>query len=100
MRLAYLGVKSTSMIYRIRTPAKGVRMSIRVSKSSPKIFLNKGQQLQDLVVNTMKKVSDAVSSSLGPGGRPTLIEAHQPGFVTKATKDGVTIMRALGSTNT
>jgi len=75
-------------------------MSIRVSKSSPKIFLNKGQQLQDLVVNTMKKVSDAVSSSLGPGGRPTLIEAHQPGFVTKATKDGVTIMRALGSTNT
>ena len=45
----------------------------------------------------MKKVSDIVSSSLGPGGRVTLIEESLPNLPNRLTKDGVTIFKNLGS---
>lgn len=71
----------------------------RVAKSAPKQFITKGKQLQELVVRTMERVASAVGSSLGPGGRPSLLEAELPGFPSKVTKDGVTILKSLGSSN-
>lgn len=59
--------------------------------------MTKGPRLQQLVIDTMQRISDAVSSSLGPGGRPSLIEQDLPGLPPIVTKDGVTIYRSLGA---
>ena len=72
-------------------------MSYRVAKSAPKQFITKGPKLQSIVINTMQRISDAVSSSLGPGGRPSLLEPSLPGLPPKITKDGVSIFKSLGA---
>ena len=72
-------------------------MAYRVAKSAPKMFMTKSHKLQELVIHTMGRISDAVSSSLGPGGRPSLIESDLPGVPPKITKDGVSIFRSLGA---
>src|SRR5271165_3856553 len=72
-------------------------MAYRVAKSNAKMFMTKGQRLQELVIHTMGRISDAVSSSLGPGGRPSLIESDLPGIPPKITKDGVSIFKSLGA---
>ena len=74
-------------------------MAHRVAKSNAKHFLTKGPELQELVIRTMRRISDAVSSSMGPGGRPCLIESDLPNIPPKATKDGVSIFRSLGAQN-
>lgn len=72
-------------------------MAYRVAKSAPKIFMTNGPELQELVMNTMGRIADAVGSSLGPGGRPSLIEPDLPGLPPKITKDGVSIFKSLGA---
>jgi chaperonin GroEL len=71
----------------------------RKAKTAPKIFKTDKKELRDLVIGTMKRVSDAVGSSMGPGGRVTLLESDFPGIPDKVTKDGVTIFKALGASN-
>ena len=72
-------------------------MSHRKAKSAPKIFETRPNVLKKLVLNTMFKVAAAVGSSMGPGGRVTMIESDYPGIPNKLTKDGVTIFKSLGS---
>ena len=72
-------------------------MSIKKVKTPAKMFNSDLVQLESLVVRTIDKIDRIVGSSLGPGGRPTLIESDMPGIGNKNTKDGVTIFRALGS---
>jgi chaperonin GroEL len=72
-------------------------MSIRKAKSAAKSYLSDQDQLKKIVLRTMKKVSDIVGSSLGPGGRVTLIEESLPNIPNRLTKDGVTIFKNLGS---
>lgn len=72
----------------------------RVAKTSPKMFITKGPELQNLVINTMSKVCDIIGGSMGPGGRPSLLETSQSGLPSKVTKDGIGILKSLGSTNT
>jgi chaperonin GroEL len=72
-------------------------MSARKAKSAPKIFACDQKFLKNKVLDTMRKVSDIVGSSLGPGGRVTMIESDYPGIPNKLTKDGVTIFKSLGS---
>lgn len=72
-------------------------MSIRKAKTAAKSYLSDQEQLKKIVLRTMKKVSDIVSSSLGPGGRVTLIEESLPNLPNRLTKDGVTIFKNLGS---
>jgi len=74
-------------------------MSYRKAKTSPKIFETDPKKLQSIVLKTMKRVSDAVGSSLGPGGRVSLLESEWPGIPNILTKDGVTIFKALGDAN-
>jgi len=74
-------------------------MSSRKAKSAPKMFVCDKDFLKKKVLNTMKKISDIVGSSMGPGGRVVMIESDYPGIPNKLTKDGVTIFKALGATD-
>lgn len=72
-------------------------MSHRKAKTAPKTFVCDKEFLKKKVLSTMKKVSDIVGSSMGPGGRVTMIESDYPGLPNKLTKDGVTIFKSLGA---
>jgi chaperonin GroEL len=72
-------------------------MSTKKVKTPAKMFNSNLVQLETIVLNTIAKIDQIVGSSLGPGGRPTLIESDLPGIPHKNTKDGVTIFRSLGS---
>jgi chaperonin GroEL len=72
-------------------------VSHRKAKSSPKMFETNHAHLKEMVLKAMRRASEAVGSSLGPGGRPTLIESDFPGIPNKITKDGVTIFKSLGA---
>lgn len=74
-------------------------MSSRKAKSAPKMFETDHKKLKQIVLKTMRRISEAVGSSLGPGGKPTLIESDYPGIPNKITKDGVTIFKSLGEVN-
>lgn len=68
-------------------------------KTPSKIFNSNLKDLETIVLNTIDKIDQIVGSSLGPGGRPVLIESELPGLPNKNTKDGVTIFKSLGSKN-
>lgn len=72
-------------------------MSHRKAKTAPKMYESNHEKLKNKVLTTMRKVSDIVGSSLGPGGRVTMIESDYPGIPNKLTKDGVTIFKSLGA---
>lgn len=72
-------------------------MSHRKAKSAPKIFVCDRLYLQAKILSTMHKISAIVGSSMGPGGKVTLIESDFPGIPNKMTKDGVTIFKSLGA---
>lgn len=65
-------------------------------RSAAKKVLPRGNQLNRLVLNTMQVVSSVVGDTLGPGGRPVIIERHEQGIPPTVTKDGVTVFRSLG----
>jgi len=68
---------------------KKVQSVAKVVESDPEI-------LQEVVLNTLKIVSDVVGSTLGPGGKVVLIERQEYNYPPTVTKDGVTVYRALG----
>ena len=72
-------------------------MAHRKAKDAAKIFACDKEFLKTKVLTTMKKISDIVGSSLGPGGKVTMIESDYPGIPNKLTKDGVTIFKSLGA---
>jgi chaperonin GroEL len=72
-------------------------MSFRKAKSAPKQFETDRKKLKALVMKEMKRVSDAVGATYGPGGLPALIESDLPGIKNSVTKDGVSVMRSLGA---
>jgi chaperonin GroEL len=65
-------------------------------KSVAKTVVLPGEKLNRQVLNTMRTISDAVGATLGPGGRPVLIERQEYGMPGMVTKDGVTVFRSLG----
>lgn len=74
-------------------------MSIRKAKTAAKIFISEPNRLETIVIKTMRKISEIVGSTLGPGGKNCLIESDLPGIPNKNTKDGVTVFKSLGSSN-
>lgn len=72
-------------------------MSHRKAKDSAKIFISDKAELKKIVLRAMKRASDVVSSTLGPGGKNVLIESDYPGIPNKNTKDGVTVLKSLGA---
>lgn len=74
-------------------------MSHRKAKTAPKIFEANPAKLKKALLNAMNRASTIVGSSMGPGGKVTLIESDYPGIPNKITKDGVTILKSLGSSD-
>lgn len=74
-------------------------MATRKVKSAAKMFTSDQNKLKQLIKFTANRVEGIVGSSLGPGGRVSLIESDLPGIPNVNTKDGVTIFRALGASN-
>ncbi len=72
-------------------------MSHRKAKTAPKMFETDRKKLKAMVLKAMRRASEAVGSSLGPGGLTTIIESDFPGIPNKITKDGVTIYKSLGA---
>jgi chaperonin GroEL len=66
------------------------------SKTPAKIIIPRGSKLDALKLSTLKAIADAVGGTLGPHGRPVLIERPEYGLPPYITKDGVTVFRALG----
>lgn len=69
------------------------------SKDVAKIIEILGPNLEKTVLQTMKTISDIVGATLGPGGRPILIERQEYGLGHVISKDGVTVFRSLGFDN-
>lgn len=63
-------------------------------KSKAKNIISDKVRLKEVVLSTVSKMSDIVGSTLGPGGRPVIIE--RDGLSPLVTKDGVTVARSLG----
>lgn len=53
-------------------------------------------KLDELILDTMKVISDLVGSTLGPGGKVVGIERQEFGIPDLVTKDGVTVFRNMG----
>lgn len=68
-------------------------------KTPSKIFITDQERLRAIVGEVVDQVVEIVGASLGPGGRPVLIESELPGLPNKVSKDGVSIFRALGHPN-
>lgn len=70
--------------------------SYKKTKSAAKINIFDPLELESKVLKTMKIIADVVGSTLGPSGRPVLIERQEYGMPNIMTKDGVTVFRNLG----
>tara|TARA_R110000796_G_C14540216_1_gene432809 strand:- start:54 stop:1715 length:1662 start_codon:yes stop_codon:yes gene_type:complete len=57
-----------------------------------KTFTSFGTNLKDRLLNGVKQLNEAVSSTLGPAGRTVMIK-RSGGRATKITKDGVTVAK-------
>lgn len=72
-------------------------MAHRKAKTAPKIYESSEKVLKRKVLDAMGRAAKIVGSSMGPGGKVTLIESDYPGIPNKITKDGVTILKSLGA---
>ena len=66
-------------------------------KSKAKSITADKTQIKDIVHSTIDKMATIVGATLGPGGRPVLIERDT--LSPLITKDGVTVAKALGVDN-
>lgn len=66
-------------------------------KSKAKSILADKDQLKSTVAETLDKMATITGATLGPGGRAVLIE--RDGMAPIATKDGATVVKALGVAN-
>lgn len=65
-------------------------------KSAGKIMIGPNGQLQEMVLNTLSKMSEMAGATLGPLGRQVLIERPEMDMKPIMTKDGVTVIKSLG----
>jgi chaperonin GroEL len=66
------------------------------TKSAAKLVVPKSPALEKKILDTMAIISQIVGGTLGPGGRPVLIERQEYNLPPQVTKDGVTVFRSLG----
>jgi chaperonin GroEL len=72
---------------------------IRKVKTSPKMFVSDPARIKAIVLEAMDEISQVVGATLGPSGKNVLIESDYPGIPNKNTKDGVTVFKSLGHSN-
>jgi len=68
-------------------------------KSAGKLMISSHDDLNNMVLETLKHMADMAGSTLGPGGRHVLIERPEMGMKPIMTKDGVTVIKNLGYLN-
>ena len=68
-------------------------------KDIAKFVEGPGENLARRTLETMARIADIVGATLGPGGRPVIIERQEYGLPSYVTKDGVTVFRSLGFDN-
>lgn len=68
-------------------------------KSASK-HISYGQNLSEKVLSTLQVIAKVVGGTLGPGGRPVLIERYESDLPPIVTKDGVTVFKNLGFEDT
>jgi len=66
-------------------------------KSKAKSITADRTKIRDIVNQTINEMATVVGATLGPGGRPVIIE--RDGLSPLVTKDGVTVARSLGVAN-
>lgn len=74
----------------------GLNMAL-YERSKAKSITHDPEQIRRLVHETMKQMSTIVGGTLGPSGKPVLIE--RDGLSPLITKDGVTVAKSLGVEN-
>lgn len=74
-------------------------MEHRKAKSAGKLVLNKGVALTQIKLDTMAAIEEAVGGTLGPGGHVGIIERLEHDMDPLITKDGVTVFKSLGFTD-
>ncbi len=68
----------------------------KVQSAAKRILSRMDPALERTVLDTMRRISDIVGGTLGPGGRPVLIERYETDLPPVVTKDGVTVFNSLG----
>lgn len=68
-------------------------------KSAGKIIIPSNKQLEQYIVKTLSNIAQIVGATLGPGGRPVLLERPEINMPPIITKDGVTVVKHLGYHN-
>ncbi len=71
-------------------------MQYQKAKSVAKQVQTRGPGLDRTILETMRTISQIVGATLGPGGRPVLLERQEYNIGPMVTKDGVTVYRSLG----
>jgi chaperonin GroEL len=66
-------------------------------KSKAKSITADRQKIRKIVSDTITEMADIVGATLGPGGRPVILE--RDGLSPLVTKDGVTVAKTLGMAN-
>lgn len=66
-------------------------------KSKAKRITAKKEDIRKIVINSINDMATIISATLGPGGRPVIIE--RDGLSPLITKDGVTVAKSLGVDN-
>lgn len=66
------------------------------AKTPAKVVLPRGDLLSRKILDTAALIAKVVGGTLGPGGRPVLIERPEYGILPTVTKDGVTVFKSLG----
>lgn len=66
-------------------------------KSKAKLIISDKAYIKNIVGKTIDDMATIVGATLGPGGRPVLIE--RDGLSAIITKDGVTVAKSLGVSN-
>ena len=66
-------------------------------KSKAKSITADRQKIRRIVSDTISEMADIVGATLGPGGRPVILE--RDGLSPLVTKDGVTVAKMLGMAN-
>jgi chaperonin GroEL len=67
-------------------------------KTAAKVINYEGAALRKIVLDTLKKASDLVGSTLGPNGKVVLIE-RQENLGPVTTKDGISVFQSMALSN-
>jgi chaperonin GroEL len=71
-------------------------MQYQKVQSAAKRVASRSRGLEDQVQDTLGTIAEVVGGTLGPGGRPVLIERYEHDLPPVVTKDGVTVFKSLG----